>query len=526
VRKASILILVLPLLAAAPEAVGQGRSPAKGGWPFGKDPGAVWGRGQDLYNLGIIGAKAKDPDDERAAPKPTPGVPQRFTGQGVEPKPNGPERLEIVLLYPDGPADRAGLEVGDVVVGVGRRPFRDGCFEPLARALLRAESGSDDGEITLRVEREGGKGTRKIEVKIPVAGRDARDPTEEEGRAAILKASLEWLAERQEESGGYPQTMSGLNGAVVMTSLAGLAWLSGGSDLKEGPHRENVAKAAEFVTDKVGNSMSFGGGFSDPRMGNTDQTNWGVAHAAIFLGELCSRTPTPRLKMALERCGKMLVERQEESGGYAHGPGGPNGLGYVELNIVTGLALCGMGLARHSGWEPPEETIEKAEEYLRASSGGDGGVGYSTKAGQKGIGNIGRTAAAWLGYGTLGRERSEWGRKMERWCRRNAGAVTDGHASLMQHVLLAGVAAHALGGDARERFWEALERDLVLARAPDGSLQPRPWHESRVMSSNSDVGFGEVWTTAAWAIVLGCEPERDGRPGLPAWMGRREPEGK
>ena len=67
---------------------------------------------------------------------------------------------------------------------------------------------------------------------------------------------------------------------------------------------------------------------------------------------------------------------------------------------------------------------------------------------------------------------------------------------------------------------QALERDMVLARAPDGSFQPRPWHESLQMGSNSDVTFGEVWTTATWAIVLGCEPVKGGRPGLPVWLGR------
>ena len=44
------------------------------------------------------------------------------------------------------------------------------------------------------------------------------------------------------------------------------------------------------------------------------------------------------------------------------------------------------------------------------------------------------------------------------------------------------------------------------------------------MGSNSDVTFGQVWTTAAWAVVLGCEPVKEGRPGLPFWMGLRRVE--
>ena len=111
--------------------------------------------------------------------------------------------------------------------------------------------------------------------------------------------------------------------------------------------------------------------------------------------------------------------------------------------------------------------------------------------------------------------------EFKKWVGRNAGNVFGGHASLMQHVFLAGVAAQAAGSKSTNAYWKAVERDLTLARAPDGSLQPRPWHESLSLSSNSDVTFGEVWTTAAWAVALGCMPEKNGRPGLPYWMGMK-----
>jgi hypothetical protein len=120
----------------------------------------------------------------------------------------------------------------------------------------------------------------------------------------------------------------------------------------------------------------------------------------------------------------------------------------------------------------------------------------------------------------MGEERDDWARKMEKYLERSAGDVFGGHASLMQHLLLGGVAAERVGKKAARRYWEVAERELVLARAPDGSLQPRPWHESLAMGSNSDVTFGEVWTTAAWAAVLGALPEKAGRPGLLYWTGR------
>ncbi len=492
-------------------------APAPGGlaheWPFGDAVRTSRFKGWDLYNLGLLGAKGRDPRHPLPGDEPTAGGVRSFSidrSGGDE----GPDELVVEIVLPGGPAARAGLEVGDVVVGVQGRSFGDGSLEPLAKALLKAEAGQ--GRVTLSV-RKGGGDKEKIDVEIEPGGRDAARPEDGAARTRMIEAACAWLADRQRPDGGFDETLSGANGAVVMTSLAGLAWLGAGSDLRQGPHAEAVGKAATFVVETLprieGIAESSAGGPS------WNQSNWGYAHAAIFLGELWHRTPTDEVTETLLRCGKTLAERQEASGGWAHGPGGKNALGYLELNIVTGLALAGIGLAAQAGYEVPEEVLEKAEVYLERSSSGGGGVGYSAEDGKRGQGNIGRSAGAWLGYRCLGRGRKPWGKKMGAYVKRNAGAVLEGHASLMQHYLLAGVAAGAQGGAARKAFWETARRDLVLARSPDGSFQPRPWHETEGMKSNTDVTFGEVWTTAAWAVVLASEPERGGRPGLPAWRG-------
>ena len=72
----------------------------------------------------------------------------------------------------------------------------------------------------------------------------------------------------------------------------------------------------------------------------------------------------------------------------------------------------------------------------------------------------------------------------------------------------------------KERMVSMAHQVETLARAPDGSFQPRPWHETLSIGSNSDVSFGEIWTTSAWTIVLACKPVRNGRPGLPALLGK------
>ena len=482
------------------------------GWPFGGGQGPFSAR--DLWNLGLVGAKASDADKPPPANTPPSGRRQVRLEPGVGNE--GPERLRIELLYPGGPAEKAGLQTGDVVVGAGSKRFKEGSLEQLAKALLKAEA-SPKGELTLLVER-GGKGkAEKVVVTLPPGGREAGKPTEGKGRRALLDGALKWLADRQQEDGGYVETLSGKNGAVVQAALAGLAWLGAGSDLESGPYSANVRLAAAWVGKNVRDLDGEIPG-REPGGPSWNQSNWGVAHAAIFLGELHARTPDRQVLDDLTWCAQRLVDTQEKSGGWAHGPGGKNALGYLELNIVTGLALSGLGCAKRNGFAVPEDTLQRAEAYLEASSGG-GGVGYSDQPGQKGSGNIGRTAGCWLGYQALGLGKAKFAKSMESFAKREAGNVLGGHASLMQHVLLAGVAAPALGSAARKDFWESCEPSFVLARAPDGSFQPRPWHETIGMGSNSDVSFGEVWTTAAWAIVLASEKTKDGVVGYPVWTG-------
>lgn len=512
---ALLLLLVLPALAVGDEPGAD--------WPFGV-PAAerVSMRKRDLYNLGVLGAKARDPDRPESVfeggGRRQVKVDRNDTGAD-----DGPPRFRIEILYPDGPAAKAGLAIGDVVTAVNGRKLdgiKGGSLAAFAKALTDAEAGKGKGVVKLHVERRGAKDPVALDVQIPVVGKDAEKPNAGPMREKLVAAAAEFLAARQQSDGGFPETLSGANGAVVQTSVAGLVWLACGSDLRTGPYAERLRKAAEFVSLQAGTDdfpSGAGGGT------NMSQVNWGLAHAAIFLGELQARSADDAVAATLVRVAEALVRNQEASGGWAHGPGGPNALGYVELNIVTGLAMCGLGMARRADWEPPAEVLRKAEDYLEKSSSGDGGVGYSDKPGQVGMGNIGRTAISWLGALSLGQRNAPFAKKMESYVRSHAGEVFGGHASLMEHYFHAGVAASAQGGDALSNYWDTCLRDLVLARGPDGSFQPRPFHESLAMGSNSDVSFGDVWTTACWAIVLACEPVKGGRPGLPAWLGRLPP---
>lgn len=514
VRLSLSFLLALFGGAANAQSDGPNSGPA---WPFG---GASFD-GLDLFNLGVIGAKASDAAKPPPKPRMTSGRTEvRSSGNENKDADVGPERLRVEILFPDGPAARAGLKIGDVIVGVdGGGAFAKGSLGPLADALRKAESNAQKPVITLILEAEKGK-TRKLPITLVAAAqKDFVDPEKAEGRAGFASAACDWLAAKQRDDGGYPETLGGSMGAVVQTSVAGLAWLATGATSTQGKYAANVAKARAFVAANVGKDRG-AIGMLPPGGANWNQENWGWCHALLFLAELQLRDPSPELLADVKRCADAIQKNQETTGGWAHGPGGPNGLGYVELNIMAALALGGLGLAKQCGVEISQTVVLNAVNYVEDSSSG-GGVGYSTKAGQKGQGNIGRSAGCWLGYRALGLEKRKACDSMRGYVSRTIGDVLGGHASLMQQTLLAGVASAALGGEVRKKFWSLLGDDAILARAPDGSMQPRPWHESVTMSSNSDVSTGQVWTTACWAIVLAADGPEKSWTGLPAWTGHK-----
>lgn len=489
-----------------------GAAPTK--WPFGKGQDArAAGDGYDLWNLGIIGAKACDADNP---PKERGAGMQRFTSSGDDrSKDDGPKRLRVDALFPAGPAETSGLKIGDVIVGVSGEVFAKNSMPQLAAALVKAESNKEKPIVMLLVETPGGK-PKVVSIRVPLDA-ESSNPATPAARAKIAKRSLGFLASKQGSDGGFSQTLSGVNGAVVQTSLAGLCWLAEGSAPGKGSYGEQLTQARDFV---VKNLLQKDDGPSPAGGANWDQTHWRVTYGMMFLAECEARAPDPAVMAALRQGVTRLEAAQVESGGFGHGPGGPNALGYVELNIVGGLVVKALGVAKTVGCQVDDVKARRLMRYLEASGGGDGGVGYSAGRGQKGQGNIGRTAISWLGAMQCAPQ-DAFTAKMRSYTERNLDDVLGGHASYLQHVSFAGLAACALSPEAEKRFVAATSRDLTLNRAPDGSIQPRPWHESILMNSNSDVSVGEIWSTACQTLPLIARIPKTGALGLPVTLGQK-----
>lgn len=432
---------------------------------------ALPGRGQpqaDLVNLGVIGARGE------------------ATSTG----------LQVREVLPGGGAARAGLAAGDELVALDGQPLTgEQALLRLYGAIDELETGPKRKGLALSVRRAGAA----LDLEVPVArlGKCTGPGAKCKHCDKIVKAGLAYLAQTQAGNGCFPTELGGKTGLVVVTSLSGLALLSAGVSPKG---NTPLGRAIGYVLGQANTPDS--GGLGGGGGGNWNQENWGHAYALCFLGEVAHKTRRPDVLAKVKELAARLLETLEGSGGWAHGPGGPNALGYLELEIVSNYALLGLAAARNLGIELDEAKLQRALDWVAGTASRDGGVGYSHRQGQQGFGDPGRTAGALVAFAALGqRERPFFG-LMSGYFTRHLGALPEGHVSPAMHLLAGAMAARVLGGEVPTTY-AARYRLLALGqRRPDGSFGSLPTKESRQLGNNTDLTVGPRWTTATYLLIL------------------------
>jgi hypothetical protein len=300
-----------------------------------------------------------------------------------------------------------------------------------------------------------------------------------------------------------------------MTSLCGLAFIACGSSADKGPYAANVKKAAQFVLANIGEEGGFGG-MEKAGGGNWNQTNWGLGYGGIFLAQVELLSPVNGVKEKLAKVRDTILKNMEATGGWAHGPGGPNALGYLELEIVSNYCLSALGGIAACGITVDKNKIEQALTYVQKCGGGGPGVGYSTRQGQVGQGDVGRTGGAVAAFAALGRTDHAYYKPMVGFVHAHLRDIKDGHVSPMMHWLAAAIACRKEGGKLWEAFWDTQRQECTMLRMPDNTFTARPTDESKLMGKNNDLDLGAVWCTAHWVIILGLEKDN-----LSIWLGKK-----
>ena len=442
--------------------------------------------GKDAFNLGMLGAEGlpvKKPAEELKLPRGTVGI-------------------EVTAVLDGAPGKEGGLQVGDLIVGVGSA-FLTKKMDPVYVLvdLLEQASSKKDAQVTLSVVRDGKP--QAVKLKLPNLGaHSANCPVGCARCEKLTEESLQFLAGQQGADGSFPVGLGGVNGKVAVTSLAGLAMLASGSTTKEGAYADNIQRAAAWVAEHCGKEDAFGPGERPTGGANWNQTNWAYGYGTLFLCEIYRLDPTPELQTKLEEFMDTISRNQEASGGWAHGPGGPNALNYVELQIVGNFMLEALGALRKAGFKPSQATIDRGVAYAMSTSGGDGGIGYSDQPGQKGMGDPGRTAGCIWAFALLDLQKHPFYARMSSFFHRSMEGLPDGHVSPVMHFTSSAFACMHLGATFWKEFIALFRLEILAARRPDGTFTARPTTETAALHTNTDRTLGDVWTTASYALIL------------------------
>ncbi|MHC4663187.1 MAG: DUF6288 domain-containing protein [Planctomycetota bacterium] len=321
-------------------------------------------------------------------------------------------------------------------------------------------------------------------------------PCKPEKAKKVLAKSLAYLAKEQAKAGFWSTKMCHVNGQVVTTSLCALAMMAAGSTPAKGPYCVNVNRAVEFVMNTITKKTPLDGRRNGA---NWNQENWRLGFGGVFLAEAYASHKDPRIKAKLQEVVQRLEANQEASGGWAHGPGGPNSLGYLELEIMSNWAVAAIGMAKQLGCKVDSEKLKKALDYVNQCTSGMGATAYSTRANQRGTGCPGRTGGAILGF-AMCRYNSPKLDKMAKYLGKTMEQIPEGHASPALHVVGGGLGAIQVSKGLWDKYVTTLYPKILELAQDDGSFRHITNKEG-----DSDAKLGPCYTTGAFAFMLAVD---------------------
>ncbi|MCR9245396.1 MAG: prenyltransferase [bacterium] len=323
--------------------------------------------------------------------------------------------------------------------------------------------------------------------------------------AAAADRGLAWLIAHQHESGAwlgivghkmgndYVELDNALSvtqqrgtgqGHLGVTALAGMAFLAGGHLPGRGEYGGIVKRTNDYVVSRT---------LESGLLTSAGTRMYSHAFATLFLAEIHGMTATGSRKSALERAVHLIVDSQNEVGGWRYNPF----TRATDLS-VTVCQLQALRAARNIGIHVPSGTIERAMAYVsksRVERGRERGLYYYKiygdgryqKSNQYAI-----NAAALTALSSAGIYDDDLTDPALRFLEDRFRDVADYQSDHFFYYYGNYYAAQAFfqrGGAHCRRFFAALSDDLLRKQRRDGSWRNRP-------------GPGDEFSTAVACILL------------------------
>jgi hypothetical protein len=281
-----------------------------------------------------------------------------------------------------------------------------------------------------------------------------------------------------------------------MTSLAGLALMTGGSTPASGPYRRNVSKAMNYIL-RVAESHD-DGLIAGP--GGERQSMHGHGFAMLFLAQCygceSEEVTARRIKKALDKAVELTARAQSDlgkahdrAGGWYYTPTSNSDEGSVTVTQLQALRAC-----RNVGIRVPDSTIRRAVAYLKYCQRPDGGICYSARQRSGSRPAISAAAiACFYAAGVYDRatggkgEEAKMVEKLVAYCRTKAMPESNsGHYFYTQFYMAQ--AMYQRGGEDWKGYFPRIKKKLFSTQFSDGS-----WNGDSV---------GTTYGTALATIIL------------------------
>lgn len=285
-----------------------------------------------------------------------------------------------------------------------------------------------------------------------------------------VERGMRFLASAQGNDGGWGMSHGGGGqGHVGITSLACIAFMADGHLPGRGYYGENVERGLQFILNHATESGLIANASGHGAM-------YGHGFATLFLGEIYGMTGDPRVRDALIKAVRLIVNSQNHEGGWRYQP--------IPVDADVSVTICqimALRSARNAGIAVPRDTIDRAVVYVRqCQNPSDGGFRYMLGSGGSAFA---RTAAgvASLQYAGIYEDQAiERGLEYMFQNSHQGGHYFYGHYYAAQAMFLA-------GGDTWARWFPRIRSELLNKQQNNGS-----WSG----------GHGSSYCTAMSLIVL------------------------
>jgi hypothetical protein len=248
-------------------------------------------------------------------------------------------QIAVTTVAKDSPADGV-LAVGDVVLGVGGKPFSYDPRTEFGRALTAAESAAGGGALRLQRWRAGK--TEEVVVKLPVLGSySATAPYDCPKSQKILEVGCEALAKRV--------AAPGCEAEPITRALNALALLASGQPAYVPLVKQEAAWAAGAEI--------------------TSFKTWYYGYLMMLIAEYTMATGDQEYLPGLQRLALEAAGGQSGVGSWGHNFALPSGRlnGYGMMNAPGVPLTIGLVMAREAGVKDPavSTAIERSAKLLR-----------------------------------------------------------------------------------------------------------------------------------------------------------------